>query len=946
MGMGEGWSDCYSLSLLSEAGDDVDGVYAISAYSMYGFGGLTPNYYFGIRRYPYSTDLSKNPLTFKDIDPTQAAPHTGIPHSTVIGGPPDEVHNMGEVWCVTLWEARANLIRKYGWAAGNQSMLQLLTDAMVITPSNPNFLQGRDAIMQADVLDGGTNQVELWNAFAKRGMGVNAVSPSSGTSIGVQESFDVPDDMQITPAPGAAFLSLCGQPVVPSCQVYTLNNTGTNTVNWTAWVTQPWVSVNPTSGSVAPGDSSTFTVCLTASADTLPAGDNAATVVISNSVSGAADSRPVLFRRTQPVLCFPLDTQPAWAFDGEWAFGPPAGLGGTQYGYPDPAAAATGSNVFGINLNGDYSVAVTEPAYLTAGPFNFSGYTGLSLLFERWLNSDFQPYVYATIEASSDGTNWNPIWDNGTATITDDAWTQVSYDISAVADNQTNVFIRWGHYVASPLAFPYSGWNIDDIEFVATASEQLALAIPPSTNAGAGTLTGTVMAAPPPATDLTVALTSSDPAVVSVPASVIIPAGQSNAAFNLVITDALTGRGTETVLVGARAPGYVASSASIQVSDTGAVTLHLSLPATTIEGAGTIEGAVSIRDLQTNDLVVQLASSDTTALQVPDAVFLPAGQTTAVFVATVIEDNLIDDAKTAVVTAHLAGWVDGSATVVVQDNKNLNLTVTVPPSVWKNAGPLPNAGSVSISGILPTNLMVSLTSSVPDKLSVPASVMIPSGQVSNTFDLTPIDNSIPDGNQVVAIGASAPGFTNGSAAILVLDNQTPPVPSNPMPANLATNVDAATGLAWQTGPFPGGTITYDVHFGTNPTPGPAELLGSTTNQNWTLPLLAPQTTYYWQIVARTVGVAQGPVWQFTTRGVDHFYLGPNPVPAVREPTLCGRGYGARRLRDRGQQLYRHREFPCSRRACCTHQLRPICGRCLAGQHHGFQAGGRCQLDRR
>ena len=156
--------------------------------------------------------------------------------------------------------------------------------------------------------------------------------------------------------------------------------------------------------------------------------------------------------------------------------------------------------------------------------------------------------------------------------------------------------------------------------------------------------------------------------------------------------------------------------------------------------------------------------------------------------------------------------------------------------------------------------------------------MIPSGQVSNTFDLSPIDNSIADGNQVVSIEASAPGFTNGTALISVLDDETPPVPSNPSPLDLATNVDQTTGLAWQPGFLPGGTITSDVYFGVNPTPGPGELVGSTTNQNWTLPLLAPQTTYYWQIVARWIGVAQGPVWQFTIRGVDHFSWNTIPSP--------------------------------------------------------------------
>ena len=95
------------------------------------------------------------------------------------------MHNEGEVWCVTLWEARANLINKYGWAVGNQLILQLVTDGMKLTPPHPNFLQARDAIIQADLVDtGGANRNELWAAFAKRGMGFSATSPASSTTTG------------------------------------------------------------------------------------------------------------------------------------------------------------------------------------------------------------------------------------------------------------------------------------------------------------------------------------------------------------------------------------------------------------------------------------------------------------------------------------------------------------------------------------------------------------------------------------------------------------------------------------------------------------------------------------------------------------------------------------------------------------------------------------------
>ena len=99
-----------------------------------------------------------------------------------------------------LWEARAKMINKYGSVAGNELMLQLVTDGMNLSPMNPNFVQARDAILQADLVNNnGANLPELWAAFAKRGLGFNATSPSSSTTAGVRESFDLPDDLRIRP---------------------------------------------------------------------------------------------------------------------------------------------------------------------------------------------------------------------------------------------------------------------------------------------------------------------------------------------------------------------------------------------------------------------------------------------------------------------------------------------------------------------------------------------------------------------------------------------------------------------------------------------------------------------------------------------------------------------------------------------------------------------------
>lgn len=161
---------------------------------------------------------------------------------------------------------------------------------------------------------------------------------------------------------------------------------------------------------------------------------------------------------------YPLDANPGWAISGgQWAFGEPAGNGGTYYGYPDPDAGATGTNVYGVNLNGDYSINPTGPHYVTVGPLNFTGVEDVTLKFQRWLNTDVRTYAHATIQVSNNGVDWTLVWENPTSPLTDEAWTEQVYDLSAVADHAPGVYVRWGYQIKS-CAYPYSGWNLDDVE--------------------------------------------------------------------------------------------------------------------------------------------------------------------------------------------------------------------------------------------------------------------------------------------------------------------------------------------------------------------------------------------------------------------------------------------------------------------------------------------------
>lgn len=98
------------------------------------------------------------------------------------------------------------------------------------------------------------------------------------------------------------------------------------------------------------------------------------------------------------------------------------------------------------------------------------------------------------------------------------------------------------------------------------------------------------------------------------------------------------------------------------------------------------------------------------------------------------------------------------------------------------------------------------------------------------------------------------------------------VPTNPSPADLATDVLETSDLTWTNG-F--GTDTIDLYFGTEETPVTKVLDNVAAVETYT-PDLDYNTTYYWKVVCKngySEDEAAGPVWSFTTR-VDPTLVAP------------------------------------------------------------------------
>ena len=203
-GMGEGWADFTSL-LFTVREDDIlvpsnanwNGIYSLASYVLTG-GNTSQGAYFGIRRYPQSTDMTKNPLTLRHIVDGEPLP-AGIP--TVPKSPVNsQVHNTGEVWSVALWECYASLLRdtlgptpRLTFAQARDRMNTYFVAAYKMTPLRPTLLSARDAMLAVAYANDAVDYQRFWTAFAKRGYGINAVAadPYSTNHVGTVESFVV-----------------------------------------------------------------------------------------------------------------------------------------------------------------------------------------------------------------------------------------------------------------------------------------------------------------------------------------------------------------------------------------------------------------------------------------------------------------------------------------------------------------------------------------------------------------------------------------------------------------------------------------------------------------------------------------------------------------------------------------------------------------------------------
>ncbi|WP_185290214.1 T9SS-dependent M36 family metallopeptidase [Chryseobacterium lactis] len=178
--MGEGWSDYFALILTTRPGDTSALARGIGTYM-----NEEPITGAGIRFTKYSPNFNINSYTYAKTNEAFNA------------------HEIGFIWTTMLWDLTWKYIEKYGYnsdvlassVSGNARVLQIVMDGLKLQPCNPSFIDGRDAILQADSIGNSSqDKCMIWKAFAKRGLGVNASAGASNVANDQVEDFTVPQE--------------------------------------------------------------------------------------------------------------------------------------------------------------------------------------------------------------------------------------------------------------------------------------------------------------------------------------------------------------------------------------------------------------------------------------------------------------------------------------------------------------------------------------------------------------------------------------------------------------------------------------------------------------------------------------------------------------------------------------------------------------------------------
>lgn len=281
---------------------------------------------------------------------------------------------------------------------------------------------------------------------------------------------------------------------------------------------------------------------------------------------------------------------------------------------------------------------------------------------------------------------------------------------------------------------------------------------------------------------LLVTLSDTPAGQLDLPDQVTILAGQNSVRLDVPATVDGLADGDFDVTVTAAATDYASDDTTLNVIDTDLPVLSLDLTTSTVQEGGSLIATVS-RDFVTNvSIDVTISLSDNTQLSSQGSVTIPAGQASADFLVTAVDDTLVELDAGYSIDVSAPGLISGNASVTVPQNDVPTLTLILPADSLAEGASGPTIVA-RVSRPVATNrpLRVAIAADQLGILSLPSQVTIPAGEtfvefpfgVNEDDDVNPgrsvtVTSSVVTDDVQVTIADGA-----GSDSLTILDNDGP-----------------------------------------------------------------------------------------------------------------------------------------------------------------------------
>jgi hypothetical protein len=264
---------------------------------------------------------------------------------------------------------------------------------------------------------------------------------------------------------------------------------------------------------------------------------------------------------------------------------------------------------------------------------------------------------------------------------------------------------------------------------------------------------------------LTVTVSNSVPTGLTVPAQVVFPAGQSSVTLDLLGTLDGIPDTDQIVRLEFDADGHRPAFAGVVVHNIDLPTLTLSTADVAVREGLSLGATLRRTGDLSLPLHVTLQSSEPQRMLVPVSVDIPSGQSQVAFAMQSLDNILLEPAIAVTIVASSVGYVNGVAQFTILDDDRPQVDFVIDRlTLSESGGPQAAIGKLVRSGPTTRPLVLSLSSSQPDLVQVPAVISIAAGRSEFSFPIATVDDSLVNGTRSVTLKASF--RQSGSATVI------------------------------------------------------------------------------------------------------------------------------------------------------------------------------------